>query len=196
MKWLVTLGFSLPLAASAHAALSISVNGVIEPPLAEVTLQPSDTAVIGIHGDGLTEPPISAYLLVEGPAWINGHKMVYRGLLSDYQEFPFAEPCPAPCPTIEDYRKLLGMPELMDFSLLTFADAVIPPAPLNGLLLDNIALHCDGIGNVTLTLLSDDLKVLYDTQAIRQVPEPATLLLLGFGILLLIRNCCSGIKNA
>jgi hypothetical protein len=188
MKRLFILIFAVCLVSSASAALFISVNGVIEPPFAEVTLEPSNTAVIGIHGDGLTPSPLTAYLLVEGPGWIDGHKMVYRGLLSDYQEFPFTEPCPGPCPTIDYYRELFGMPELMDLSLITFADAAITPAPLDGLLLDDIILHCQSLGDVMLSLVGDDFAALYDTQAIRQIPEPVTLLLLGMGGLILARK--------
>jgi hypothetical protein len=76
----------------------------------------------------------------------------------------------------------------MDLSFITLADAAIPPGPLDALLLDNIILHCDRVGDVTLTLLSDDFKVIYDTQVIRQVPEPMTLFLLGLGGVILARK--------
>lgn len=179
----ILLLFILCLVPSANAGLFISVNGVIEPPFAEVKLQPDATAVIGIQGDGLTPPPIALYLLVEGPGSIDGHTMVYRGSLAAYADWP-GQWIDAVGPiTIDDLRILSGRPDLMDLSFITFANGAIPPAPLDALLIDNIILRCDGVGDVTLSLVSDDFATLYDTQAIQQVPEPATLFLLGLGSL-------------
>jgi hypothetical protein len=192
MRRLSLLFFGLCLVPSADAGLFISVNGIIEPPSAEVKLQPDATAVIGIHGDGLTPPRIAAYLLVEGPGSIDRSTMVYRGSLSSYQDFPLTVPdIEAPPPPEEQLRaarELLGRPDLMDLSFITLADGAIPPAPLKGLLVDNIIFRCDGLGDVTLSLVSDDLATLYDTQAIQQVPEPMTLLLLGMGVFLMRRK--------
>jgi len=183
----ILLLFILCLVPSANAGLFISVNGVIEPPFAEVKLQPDATAVIGIQGDGLTPPPIALYLLVEGPGSIDRSTMVYPGALSAYQDFPLTVPDievpPPPEEQLRAARELLGRPDLMDLSFITLADSAIPPAPLDGLLVDNIILHCDAIGDVRLSLISDDFATVYDTQAIRQVPEPATLFLLGLGSL-------------
>jgi len=174
--------FIFCLAPSANAGLFISVNGVIEPPFAEITLEPSNTAVIAIHGDGLTTAPIALYLLIEGPGWINGHTMVYRGSLAGYADWPGWIDYIAPV-TLEDLREISGRPNLTDLSLITLANGVIPPAPLKDLLVDNILFHCDGLGNVTLSLVSDDFATLYDTQDIQQIPEPGTILLLGVGSL-------------
>jgi hypothetical protein len=183
----ILLLFIFCLVPSANAGLFISVNGVIEPPFAEVKLQPDATAVIGIQGDGLTPPPIALYLLVEGPGSIDRSTMVYPGALSAYQDFPLTVPDievpPPPEEQLRAARELLGRPDLMDLSFITLADSAIPPAPLDGLLVDNIILHCDAIGDVRLSLISDDFATVYDTQAIRQVPEPATLFLLGLGSL-------------
>jgi hypothetical protein len=171
MKKLLFLASTFCLASSAHAALMISVDGVIDPPAADVELQPGETAVIGIHGDGQTAPPITAYLLVEGPSSIDGHTMVYRGSLSTYEDL-------APSDVIIE---IVPIPSLVDVSLIVLADVALPPAPLDGLLVDDIIFHCDGLGDVTLSLVSDDFATLYDTQHIQQVPEPMTLLLLGLG---------------
>jgi hypothetical protein len=179
--------FILCLVPSANAGLFISVNGVIEPPFAEILLDPGETAILGILGDGLTPPPIALYLLVEGPGWIDGHTMIYRGSLAGYADWPGWIDYIGPV-TLEDLRELSGRPDLMDLSFITLADAAIPPGPLDALLLDNIILHCDRVGDVTLTLLSDDFKVIYDTQVIRQVPEPMTLFLLGLGGVILARK--------
>lgn len=182
----------LCLAPSANAGLFISVNGVIEPPFAEVKLQPDATAVIGIQGDGLTPPRIAAYLLVEGPGSIDRSTMVYRGSLSSYQDFPLTVPdIEAPPPPEEQLRaarELLGRPDLMDLSFITLADGAIPPAPLDGLLINDIVLHCDAVGDVTLSVVSDDFATVYDTQLIQQIPEPMTFVLLGMGTFLMRRK--------
>jgi hypothetical protein len=179
----------LCLVPSANAGLFISVNGVIEPPFAEVKLQPDATAVIGIQGDGLTPPPIAAYLLVEGPGWIDGHvTMVYPGALSAYQDFPGWEDPSPPEEQLRAAREWFGRPDLMDLSFITLADGVIPPAPLKGLLLENIVFRCDGLGDVTLSLVSDDSATVYDTQLIQQIPEPMTFVLLGMGTFLMRRK--------
>jgi len=187
MKSLAVFGFIFLLAASAKAALMISVNGVIQPPLGEIVLQPNETAVIGIHGDGLTPPPIGAYLLVEGPGSIDGYTILYPGDLSDYIDWP--QPyllmdnvqIVPPDDLLDQFRDFLGMPELMDLSFIVLAHGVLPQLPLDGVLIDDIIFHCDGLGDVTLTLIGDDFATVYDTQIIQQVPEPMALLLLGLG---------------
>jgi len=175
--------FILCLVPSANAGLFISVNGVIEPPLAEITLEPDQTAILGINGDGFTPARVALYLLVEGPGSIDRATMIYRGTLAAYQDFPDWENPSSPEEQLQQARELLGRPELMDLSFITFANGAIPPAPLDGLLVDDIILHCDAAGDVTLSLISDDFTILYDTQVIQQVPEPMTLLLLGAGSL-------------
>jgi len=178
MKTSAVLGLIFLLSASTNAALMISVNGVIEPPLAEIELQPDETAVIGIHGDGKTEPPVDLYLFVEGPGSIDGHTMVYRGSLSSYEDLSLSDVI----------IEIIPIPWPVDVSLIVFADAASPPAPLDGLLVDNIMFHCDGLGDVQLALIRDDFATVYDTQDIQQIPEPMTLLLLGLGSLILARK--------
>ena len=186
MKSLAVFVFIFLVAASAQAALMISVNGVIEPPLGEVVLQPNETAVIGIYGDAKTEPLIFLYLFVEGPGSIDGHTMVYRGSPSAYAEWPCADCLYTgsmdPEEVLERFEELSGLSDLTDLSLIILADDVIPPAPLDGLLVDDIIFHCDGLGDITLSLVRiDDFAIVYDTQVIQQIPEPMTLFLLGLG---------------
>ena len=181
MKRLRVLLCVICVVPSVEAALLISVDGVVDVPFAEVKLQPDETAVIGIHGDGQTPSPWAGYLLVEGPAWIDGHTMVYPGSLSSYADWPLPWINLGPPPTLDDFREFFGLPDLMDLSFITLADSTQPPAPLDGLLVDDIIFHCDGLGDVTLSLISDDFGTIYDTQDIQQIPEPMTLLLLGVG---------------
>jgi len=179
----ILLLFILCLAPSAYAGLFISVNGVIEPPLAEVKFQPSETAVIGIHSDGRTASPMAAYLLVKGPGSIDGHTMVYPVSLAAYEDLEAMADSLGRSPedTLVLARDLTGKPDIQDLSFITLADPAIPPAPLDGLLVDDITFHCRGFGDVTLTLISDDYVGDYPTQIIHQVPKPVTLLLLGLG---------------
>lgn len=189
MKSLAVFASILLFAASAHAGLMISVNGVIEPPLGEVVLQPDETAVIGIHGDGLTPAPVAVYLFVEGPGWLDGYTMVYAGSLSVYGDFPvngLVEPPTSREEVLDLFEEYYGLSDLKDLSFICLADGVIPPAALDGLVVDDIILRCDGLGDVTLNLVSDDFTIVYDTQIIQQIPEPTTLLLLGVGGLLAV----------
>lgn len=187
MKTSAVFGFIFLLAASANAALMISVNGVIQPPLAEIVLQPNETAVMGIHGDGQTPSPWGGYLLVEGPGSIDGYTILYPGDLSDYLDWPWpylpldnVQIVPPDDP-LDEFRDFLGMPELMDLSFIVLAHGVLPQLPLDGVLIDDIIFHCDGLGGVTLTLIGDDFVTVYDRQVIQQIPEPMTLFLLGVG---------------
>ena len=179
----------LCLVPSANAGLFISVNGVIEPPFAEVKLQPDQTAILSIYGDGLTPSNIAAYLLVEGLGSIDGYTMIYRGSFASYEDFPTdALDAPPFEETLRFLREFLGKPNVMDLSVITLANGVIPPAPLKDLLVDDILFLCEGLGNVTLSLISDDFTTVYDTQNIQQIPEPTTLFLLGMGVFLMRRK--------
>ncbi len=190
MKSLAVLGFIFLVAASANAGLMISVNGVIHPPLGEIVLQPGETAVIGIHGDGLTPMPWVGYVFVEGPASIASHAMAYPGSLSEYLDLEqFAVRLEMTVEeTLASHRNYLAKPQLTDLSFIVLVDGAVPAAPLGGLLVDNIIFHCDGLGDVTLSLMRDDFMWVYDTQVIQQIPEPMTLLLLGLGGLILARK--------
>jgi hypothetical protein len=183
MKSLAVFGFIFLLAASAHAALMMSVNGVIEPPLGEVVLQPNETAVIGIHGDGQTGAPIALYLFIEGPGWIDGHTMVYPGSLSSYWDLQVvaAELSMSVEDALRAFRDFTGTPHLQDLGYIVLADAAVPLAPLDGLLVDDIVFHCSGVGDVTLAFVSDDYVDYDPREIIHQIPEPMTLLLLGIG---------------
>jgi hypothetical protein len=194
MKSLAAFGFIFLLAASANAALMISVNGVIQPPLGEIVLQPGDTAVIGIHGDGLTPSPIAAYLLVEGPGSIDGYTMLYPSSLAIYDELEAVADAlgMSLADFLAAFRDLTGRTDLQDVSLITLAPDRVPMSPaLDGLLVDDIILHCDGLGDVTLTLVGDDVTIIYDTQAVQQIRQPMTLLLLvllGLGTLFIVAS--------
>jgi len=190
MRRLSLLFFVLCLAPSVHAGLFISVNGAIHPPLGEIVLQPGETAVIGIHAEGFTLVNIDAWVLVEGPGSIDGHTMVYPGSLAAYQDLEAIADSIGMSPedTLVLVRDEVGKTNIQDISYMVLADWAIPPAPLNGLLVDDIIFQCGGFGDVTLTLVYEDPRTAYPTQVIHQIPEPGTLFLLGLGVFLMRRK--------
>lgn len=191
MRRLSLLFFGLCLAPSVHAALAISVNGVIHPPLGEIVLQPGEIAVLGIHGDGLTAGPIEFYLFVEGPGSIDGHTMVYPGPLSAYEDLEDLADSLGMSPenALPVLRDETGNSNLEDIGIISLVDMAIPPAPLDGVLVDDIIFHCNGVGDVNLTMWTCAyIPVIYDTKVIHQIPDPMTLLLLGMGVFLMRRK--------
>jgi len=189
MRRLPLILFVLCLVPSLQAGLSISVNGVIHSPLDEVLLQPGETAVIGIYGDGASDN-IAPYLLVEGPGSIEGHTMVYPGSLSAYEDLEDSADSAGMSPKdlLVMVRDLTGRADVQDISFMTIADELIPPAPPVGLLVDDIIFQCGGFGDVKLSLMWDDYMGIFPTQIIHQIPEPVTLLLLGTGSVILARK--------
>jgi hypothetical protein len=190
MKKILVLVLVLGLVPVANAALSISVNG--GPPPAEITLKPSDTLVLNIHGDDPADGgPAEAYYLVEGPGSISGGDMVYGGGLAAYlncEDLAGAlgmADCDA---VIASFRDFLSKPDLMDVSYALLADNDVPPDNfLDGTLVDGIEFHCDGEGWVTVSLVGADFSVI-DSIRIEQIPEPMTFALLGLGGLFLRRR--------
>ncbi len=166
------------LAGAASGALKISVDGVVDPPDSEINLLQNDTLVLAICGDGATAHPQGALLLVQGPGSIEGGDMLYTGALAEYvnqEDFiPYED-------FLREVRQATGLADIVDCSLIVLADHNIPPAPLRGILVDGIIFRCEGIGDVTLTLMGDDLVTVLDTQVIHQIPEPMSLALLGLG---------------
>ena len=163
MRKLILLA-ALVITSAANAALLISVDGVVDPPDTEITLLPSDMAVIGIWGDGSS--PQGTYFLgiaIDDPA-----------TLDDSGMFPPPPIIIPPEPPVPD----------VDWIVIDLVHPGPDPPPLEGQLVDGIILHCEGFGDATLLLVDLDGMII-DTQVIHQIPEPATIALLVAGALAL-----------
>ncbi len=171
-KTLVVLAV-LATATVANAKLMLNINEV--------------SGTITISGDSATESPVAAYLFVEGSGSIAGGNIVYPGSLSEYDDLETiaGNMGVSPQDALAAFQAFISKPNLVDLSYITLADGAIPPAPLQGTLVDSIGLTV--AGSVVLTLISDDFVTVFDTKTI-YVPEPVSLVLFGLGGLLLRRR--------
>ena len=182
MKKFLVLMLVLGMASLANAGLLISVGGVIDPPDSEITLEPSQYVMLDIHGDGLTPSPADMWLIVEGPGTSSGGQVVYPGTLSSIDTYVAGDGS-----DIVEWLQGSGYANATTTQYIALADGSIPPAALQGLLVDMIEFHCEGPEDVLITLVSGDLATVFDTQVIHQ-PEPMTMALLGLGGLFLRRR--------
>jgi hypothetical protein len=184
MKKLLILMLVLGLASVASAGLQISVGGVQEPIDSQINICPSDHLVLDIWTDARIAPGIgevAGYALVcqSADASISGG-------ISLYPEDPGI--------TIGDGAAGVGFPVAQgeDGVWGMIALAVIPEIPAGATIFDLIDFHCEwGPNDVVVKLYSTADWVnanLEDSVIIHQVPEPASMLLLGLGGLLLRRR--------
>ena len=184
MKNILIMFAVLAMASSvASAGLLISVNGETDPSAREITLNPTETAVIDIHAVDQTEG-ISAWMLIQGPGAINAGAPTNLWANSAAKNMDAAE-LPETIALFADF----GYPGVVDIIEMDVKDTEDPIDPIpQGRVIDGLAFHCVGEGDVTLTLLNGlDFSVL-DALTITQVPEPITFALLGLGCLFLRRR--------
>jgi len=178
MKKLLVVLMVLSMASAANAALMLSVGGDIQ--VDEITLLPSEIATIDIQGDG-TEPLGIFFMGVSagGPASLDfsSAAMIYQG-----NDSMFAE--------MDDPDLAGAMGITTPFELISLSDVPpigTPQLPLTGLLVDLITLHCNGPGDVVVSIFNGNTELL-DSILIHQIPEPITMVLLGLGGLFLRRR--------
>jgi len=168
----------LGIACTANAGLFISVNG--DSSGSDFMLAPSDHAVIGVTGDGLTNPPVGAWLIVEGPGTISGGA---AGAGKIYTHVPGSGD------GFEQYKAWmedLGYANINGLSLVEFSSGV-----LDGELVGEIVFEHTAAEDVVVSLMHSTMvpgAPAYDTLIIHDVPEPMTIVLIGFGAMFLRRR--------
>lgn len=173
MKKLVALFLVLGLVTVTNAALTIGVSDQ------DRILAPSETATISISGDGQTSPG-QFYMGIGtgGPGSLNIDTAVilYGG---NSKSLAWIDD--------QGIADVLGLTNPFLGVELNDVPQTPPPAPLTGTLVDGIVFHCDGQGNVVISLFDGDGNLL-DSVVIQQTPEPITLALLGLGGLFIRRK--------
>ena len=177
MKKFVVLTLVLGMASLASATLSLTTTG-------EITLMPSDELVLGIVADDVTAASIGGWILVQGDT---GILAADQPTLWEQSTANNMDPA-----IVAEYAPILesdlGYPGVTDIIEWDIKDTVDPFDPIpNDMVIGNLIFHCEGIGDVVLTLMDLDLNV-FSTLTIHQIPEPMTMALLGLGGLFLRRR--------
>ena len=107
MKKLLALMLVFAVSSVASAALTLDV--------ALTRMDLGTTQAIGLSGDGFTDPPLTAYMMVEGPASIDGGTILYPGggLESYVNAQGLADGLGVTVPElIAQFAEFVGMPNL------------------------------------------------------------------------------------
>ena len=184
MRKLLTLILVLAMASVTNAALQISVDGNWNPVDSEIVLVPSDEVILDIWTDAA---------IPDGLTWA----LICNTSLGTITGGAYVGP--------DDGGNILGF----IYEPASAYGVVVPPgedgvmggiAVFSGsgiaadtLLYDGIVFHCEAEGEtlITLGLVSDstgEIIEVMDSVIIHQIPEPATIALLGLGGLLLRRK--------
>ena len=181
MKKIVTLVLVLSMVSVASAGLQISVNGVQNPGVIEI--MPSDTLTLDIW----TDEEIGLFGGV--PAWALVCSTDLGVIIGGIDQLP-TNPGVFVGGLTQDNATVI--PPAGDEGIWGGAMAVTAPIAAMTTLIDQIDFHCEGIGDVVITLYPTIENVgvgaALDSVIIHQIPEPATMALLGLGGLLLRRK--------
>jgi hypothetical protein len=169
MKKLLVLTLVLGLASLASAALTLSVNGQVAPD--EITINISDTVTIDLMaGAENVDAFVDTYWEANGNFEILN---VREGDVEAQGDFQFYIDGPVP------YNGALS---------IGVKSAWGPETPKVAGTLMLFDLHCLGEGDVYIELFDAAGGSVADSLTIHQVPEPATMALLGLGALVLRRK--------
>ena len=186
MRNLVILMLVLGLASVASATLQISVDGDPEPIDSEIFLLPSEIAILDIWTDADISPGVGevywALVCRTADGTISGGIVV-----PPYDTEPGIVIYPDPVAN--------GVPGLPQGANGVWGGisltGVISLIPAGDVIYDDIEFHCEWAPNdVVIELYTTDFGTseLVDAVVIHQIPEPATIALLGLGGLLLRRR--------
>jgi hypothetical protein len=183
MKRIMVVLMVLSMATVANAVLRITVDGAIDLPDTSICLLPSETAMIGVWGDGLTPTPQDSYIIIEGPAVVSGGAITYGGLGSSLDLYTDDD-------TYIPWMVSEGFNTNQAYYYVLIDMVTTTQLPLAGQMIDGILLHGEGMGDVVITMgmVYDEGWTIFDTQVIHQIPEPMTMAVLGLGGLFLRRR--------
>jgi hypothetical protein len=180
MNKLLALLLVLTVTSVASATLQISVNGNLEPVDSEIIIEPSDVITLDIWTDAVINPfeAITWMLVCDVTGGtISGGVSVHPAMTISGPTTQF----PAIVPP-QGEEGIWGIA----------ANTTITPVPAGTVLADLIEFHCERPGDVVISLYDapdgSPPTQLFDSVIIHQIPEPASMLLLGLGGLLLRRR--------
>jgi len=184
MKKLLVLAMVLSMTTMAYASLEISIDGDKEAEAATITVVPSGSVALDIWTN-------SAISTGNGEGYFALAATMTGGTISGGQ---LADPTWWTILFYDDAAgNGIGLPT-GDNGI--FGYIATPPAtvfPAGSTLINAIDFHCEGPGDVLVSLYSIDLDTgaltgVLDTVVIHQIPEPMTIGLLGLGGLFLRRR--------
>ena len=183
MKKLLILMLVLGLASVASATLQISINGVLEPIDSEINICPSDMLILDVWTDSVISPGVGEgyWALVCNPA---EGTITNGGLTTNV--VPKYQPLSG---VIGAYQGGIVGSETGVFGGIVMTGE-LPQIDAGDVIYDDMDFHCLLEGDTVISLYFDiygDAQ-LVDQVTIHQIPEPASMLLLGLGGLLLRRR--------